>query len=151
VSSHSASNLAIINNFDYALGMPSQFGAYMRTLRKQRGLTLKQVEKAAQVSNAYVSQIERGIRKPPHPDILNRLAALYKVPVRELMAQAGYLAEDPRMEKKRRIERAYEHVVSDPNYSHGTRLKATHVSLEAKRFIVEMYEKMTGRTLLEGG
>ncbi len=132
------------------LGMASQFGAYMRTLRKQRGLTLKQVEKAAQVSNAYVSQIERGLRKPPHPDILNRLAAVYQVPARELMVQAGYLPDDKETEKKRLIERAYEHVLTDPSYSHGTRLKAAHLSLDAKRFIVEMYEKMTGRTLLEG-
>lgn len=150
MSSRSARYLAIINNLDYALSMSAQFGAYMRTLRKQRGLTLKQVEKAAQVSNAYVSQIERGIRKPPHPEILNRLAAVYQVPVRELMVQAGYLADDPEMETKRRIERAYEHVLTDPTYSHGTRLKASHLSLDAKRFIVEMYEKATGRRLLEG-
>ena len=149
MSSRRTRNLAISNRLSYAVGMPSQFGAYMRTLRKQRGLTLKQVEKAAQVSNAYVSQIERGIRKPPHPDILNRLAALYQVPVRELMVQAGYLPDEAEMEKKRRIERAYEHVLSDPNYRHGTRLKAAHLSLDAKRFIVEMYEKVTGRTLLE--
>jgi transcriptional regulator with XRE-family HTH domain len=130
--------------------MASQFGTYMRTLRKQRGLTLKQVEKAAQVSNAYVSQIERGIRKPPHPDILNRMATVYQVPAREVMVQAGYLPEDAEMEKKRRIERAYEHVLTDPHYSHGTRLKGAHLSLDAKRFIVEMYEKMTKRALLEG-
>ena len=150
MSSCSVANLAIINGLSYAPDMPSQFGTYMRTLRKQRGLTLKQVEKAAQVSNAYVSQIERGLRKPPHPDILNRLAAVYQVPARELMVQAGYLPNEAEMEKKRRIERAYEHVVTDPNYSHGTRLKAAHLSLDAKRFIVEMYERATGRTLLEG-
>lgn len=132
------------------LGMSSQFGTYLRTLRKQKGLTLKKVERAAQVSNAYVSQIERGIRNPPHPDILNRLARVYEVPPRELLVAAGYLAEDREMEKKQKIEQAYKHVTSDPKYSHGTRLKAASLSLEAKRFIVEMYEKTTGRKLLEG-
>ncbi len=134
----------------YPLLMPSKFGTYLRTLRKQRGLTLKQVEKAAQVSNAYLSQIERGLRNPPHPDILNRLAKVYEVPVRELMVAAGYLAEEAEAENRRKVEQAYEHVLSDPNYSHGTRLKGTHVSLEVKRFIVEMYEKTTKRKLLEG-
>lgn len=130
--------------------MPTKFGTYMRTLRKQKGLTLKQVEKAARVSNAYVSQIERGLRNPPHPDILNRLAKVYEVPPRELLVAAGYLQEDGEVEKKRKIDQAYNHVTSDPKYSHGTRLKAASLSPEAKRFIVEMYEKMTGRKLLEG-
>ena len=121
----------------------------MLTLRKQRGLTLKQVEKAAQISNAYISQIERGLRNPPHPDILNRLAKAYAVPVRELMVNAGYLPDDAELENKRKVEQAYNHVISDPNYSHGTRLKGANVSLEVKRFIVEMYEKTTGRKLLE--
>lgn len=129
--------------------MPSKFGTYMRTLRKHRGLTLKQVEQAAQVSNAYISQIERGLRNPPHPDILQRLAKTYSVAPRELMVQAGYLPEDRELETKRKVEQAYEHVISDPTYSHGNRLKGSHVTLEVKRFIVEMYEKMTGRKLLE--
>lgn len=142
-------NLAIVNRFNYAFAMPTKFGTYMRTLRKQRGLTLKQVQKAAQVSNAYISQIERGLRKPPHPDILNRLAKVYEIPARELMVSAGYLPDDAEMEARRKVEQAYSHVISDPNYSHGTRLKRADVSLEVKRFIVEVYEKTTGRKLLE--
>jgi HTH-type transcriptional regulator, competence development regulator len=128
--------------------MPTKFATYMRTLRKQKGLTLKQVEKAAQVSNAYISQLERGLRNPPHPDILNRLAQVYQVPARELMVVAGYLPDDAELENRRKTEQAYNHVISDPNYSHGTRLKGANVSLEVKRFIVEMYEKTTGRKLL---
>jgi len=107
------------------------------------------VEKAAQVSNAYISQIERGLRNPPHPDILNRLAKAYGVPARELMVNAGYLPDDAELENRRKTEQAYNHVISDPNYSHGTRLKGANVSLDVKRFIVEMYEKTTGRKLLE--
>lgn len=129
--------------------MPTKFGAYMRTLRKQKGLTLKQVEQAAQVSNAYISQFERGLRNPPHPDILNRLAKVYEVPARELMVAAGYLTDDAEAEKRRSIEKAYTHVVNDPTYHHGTRIKDAHLSLDVKRFIVEMYEKTTGRKLLE--
>ena len=129
--------------------MPTKFAIYMHTLRKQRGLTLKHVEKAAQVSNAYISQLERGLRNPPHPDILNRLAKVYEVPARELMVAAGYLPDDAELENKRKVEQAYNHVISDPKYSHGTRLKGATVSLDVKRFIVEMYEKTTGRKLLE--
>ncbi len=128
------------------------FSSYMRTLRKSKGLTLKQVETQAKVSNAYISQIERGLRKPPHPDILKRLAKTYDVPHRELLVAAGYLEEDSKAIATRRdIEKAYTHVTTDPTFKQGTRLKGTHVSLETKRFIVEMYEKLTQRTLLKEG
>jgi transcriptional regulator with XRE-family HTH domain len=141
--------LRLLISFGYALLVQTKFGMYMRTLRKQRGLTLKQVEKAAGVSNAYVSQFERGLRNPPHPEILNRLAKVYDVPARELMVAAGYLTDDAEAENRRKIELAYNHVTSDPNSAHGTRLKGASLTLDAKRFIVEMYEKMTGRKLLE--
>ncbi len=127
------------------------FGSYMRRLRKAKGLTLKQVETQAKVSNAYISQIERGLRNPPHPDILKRLAKVYNVQHRELLVAAGFLEEDSAETAKRRsIEEAYEHVRTDPTFKQGTRLNGTHVSLETKRFIVEMYEKLTQRNLLKG-
>ena len=131
--------------------MPAtRFGTYMRTLRKQSGLTLKQVEKAASVSNAYISQFERGLRNPPHPDILNRLAKVYGVPVREMLTEAGFLKEESGAQRRReQMEAAYNHVISDPTFQYGTRLKGSQVTVEVKRFIVEMYEKTTGRKLLE--
>lgn len=123
----------------------------MRRLRKERGLTLKQVETHAKVSNAYISQIERGLRNPPQPDILKRLAKTYDVPHRELLIAAGHLEEDSaETAKRRQIEEAFKHVITDPEFKQGTRLKGTHVSLETKRFIVEMYEKLTNRSLLKG-
>ncbi len=126
------------------------FGPYLRRLRRSKGLSLKQVEQAARVSNAYLSQIERGIRKPPHPDILKRLALTYEVPVEELLEAAGYLEHvQDRRAQIQRVERAFEHVITDPKYRYGTRLKGSALSLDAKRFIVEMYEKMTSRKILE--
>ena len=135
----------------YDEGVMENFGSFMRRLRKARGLTLKQVETQANVSNAYISQIERGLRNPPHPDILKRLAKTYDLALRDLLVAAGYLEEDSAEAAKRRtLEKAFEHVQSDPAFKHGTRLKGTHVSLETKRFIVEMYEKLTNRKLLKG-
>ena len=121
---------------------------YLRAVRKQRGLSLKKVEKAAGVSNAYLSQLERGRRNPPHPDILKRLARVYEVPLSDLLSAAGYLEEE-KGSTRHKIEQAYQHVIHDPKYQHGTRLKGSELSLEAKRFIVEMYEKTTRRKLLE--
>lgn len=127
-----------------------KFGTYLRSLRKQRGLTLKEVEKKARVSNSFLSQVERGLRKPPHPDILNRLAAVYGVSVQELFYAAGYIKSGSGQENlAQRIEHAYATVIADSTYHQGTRMKAARLSLEAKRFIVEMYENFTGRKLLK--
>ena len=124
--------------------------SYLRNVRKQRGLSLKKVEKSAGVSNAYLSQLERGLRNPPHPDILKKLAKVYEVPLTELLAAAGYVEENEKGITRDQIEQAFQHVISDPKYRHGTRLRGSALSLEAKRFIVEMYEKMTERKLLGG-
>lgn len=129
--------------------MKSDFGRYMRELRRAAALTLKQVETKARVSNAYLSQIERGLRNPPHPDILKRLAAVYETPHTDLLAKAGYLDEREQGEPTRLdIESGFRHVITDPRFQFGTRLKGVAPSLETKRFIVEMYEKLTKTSLL---
>jgi HTH-type transcriptional regulator, competence development regulator len=125
------------------------FGEYVRELRKQKRLTLKEAEKRGVASNAYLSQLERGRRKRPHPDILKRMADVYNVPLKELLIAAGYLVPETETKSpKERIEEAYQQVQNDARISHGTRRKGLKLSLEAKRYIVEMYENFTGRKLL---
>lgn len=125
------------------------FGAYLRGLRRDRQLSLKKVEQLTGVSNAYLSQLERGRRNPPHPGILKRLAKAYEVPVRDLLVAAGYLEDEAEARTTRdKIEQAFTHVISDPRFRHGTRLKGSELSLEAKRFIIEVYEKTARRKLL---
>jgi transcriptional regulator with XRE-family HTH domain len=60
----------------------------LRKLRKQRNLSLREVEKKAGISNAYLSQIERGERGAPSIEIMNRLAETYGVPVVDLIRVA---------------------------------------------------------------
>jgi transcriptional regulator with XRE-family HTH domain len=125
------------------------FGKYVRELRKRNRLTLKQAEALGVASNAYLSQLEREQRKRPHPDILKRMAEVYKEPLKDLMIAAGYLA--PETESKsleERIEYGYGEVQKDPRISHGTRRTDRQLSLEAKQRIVEIYGDLTGRKLL---
>ena len=126
------------------------FGSYLKQVRKSRGLSLKQVETAAAVSNAYISQIETGRRRPPHPDILKKLAKVYDVPVRDLLIKAGYLDDDSeRRVTAEQINSAFNHVTSDPRLSYGTRLKGSKLGSDGKRLIIELYEKWTKERLLE--
>ena len=46
------------------------------------------------------------------------------------------------------MERAYRYVLADPQFRVGTRPDGP-LSINAKRFIVEMYERFTGKRLLE--
>ncbi|MHC4710377.1 MAG: helix-turn-helix domain-containing protein [Planctomycetota bacterium] len=65
----------------------------MADLRVAKGLSLRQVEEATgnAVSNAYLSQLEKGKIQKPSPNVLHSLAAVYAVPYEALMEKAGYL------------------------------------------------------------
>ncbi|HFA49475.1 MAG TPA: XRE family transcriptional regulator [Bacteroidetes bacterium] len=81
----------------------TNYGEYLRSIRQQRGLTLREVEAQAGVSNAYLSQLENGKVKQPSPSNLYKLAELYNVTYEDLMERVGYpvpkAAQEPRPEK----------------------------------------------------
>lgn len=60
-------------------------------IRALRGYSLRTVEDATGISNAYLSQLERGDAQKPSPDKLQALAKFYEVPYTDLMRAAGYL------------------------------------------------------------
>ena len=60
-------------------------------------MSVRQLAAAAGVSNPYLSQIERGLRRPS-ADILNRLAGALRISAETLYVQAGILSEDDRPE-----------------------------------------------------
>lgn len=66
------------------------FGPYIKRLREAIGLSLRDVEKATSVSNAYISQLESEKIRQPSPIVLHKLANLYKVPYDVLMERVGY-------------------------------------------------------------
>jgi len=74
-------------------GQPNELGQLLADLRVAKGLSLRQVEEATDraVSNAYLSQLERGKIRKPSPNLLHSLAAVYAVPYEALMEKAGYL------------------------------------------------------------
>ena len=118
-------------------------------LKRLRGDTsLRGVQRISGISNAYLSQIEKDIRHPG-PKVLKRLAALYGVGVQDLFMKAGYLeeGEGPEVDETAEVERAYQYVLADPVFRVGTRPRGP-LSIESKRFIVELYERYSGKRLL---
>ena len=119
-------------------------------LKRLRGDTsLRGVHRLSGISNAYLSQIEKGERHPG-PKVLRRLAALYGVGAAELLRKAGYLERDgmePEANETDEVERAYRYVLDDPVFRVGTRPRGP-LSIESKRFIVELYERWSGKRLL---
>ncbi|GAA3877020.1 helix-turn-helix domain-containing protein [Streptomyces sedi] len=67
-------------------------GAFLREQRRQAQLSLRQLADAAGVSNPYLSQIERGLRRPS-AEILQQLAKALRISAETLYVQAGFLDE----------------------------------------------------------
>ena len=57
----------------------------LKTLREQRGWSMAQLAKKADVTDAYIAQLETGIRRNPSLQVLKRLARAFGVPVTELL------------------------------------------------------------------
>lgn len=70
----------------------------LRRIRGIKDVTLREVEKETGISNAYLSQLERGNASSPSPSILFKLAEFYKVPYESLMKAAGYLGKAEKKE-----------------------------------------------------
>jgi transcriptional regulator with XRE-family HTH domain len=70
-------------------------GEFLREQRRNAQLSLRQLADAAGVSNPYLSQIERGLRKPS-AEILQQLAKALRISAETLYVQAGILDERDR-------------------------------------------------------
>ncbi|MGB8022505.1 MAG: helix-turn-helix domain-containing protein [Candidatus Nanopelagicales bacterium] len=70
----------------------AKLGAYIREQRHAAEISLRQLAKAADISNPYLSQVERGLRKPS-AEILARIAAALRISAETLYVRAGILEE----------------------------------------------------------
>ena len=68
----------------------NSIGEYIREQREQARISMRQLAQAAGVSNPYLSQIERGLRKPS-ADILQQIAKGLRISAEALYVQAGIL------------------------------------------------------------
>ncbi len=72
----------------------NSIGEYIREQREQAKISMRQLAQSAGVSNPYLSQIERGLRRPS-ADILQQLAKGLRISAEALYVQAGILEDRP--------------------------------------------------------
>ena len=68
-----------------------KFQELMAAARKAKGVSLREVERATGVSNAYISQMEGGAVAEPSPRKLHVLAKYYGLSYGTLMNACGYV------------------------------------------------------------
>jgi transcriptional regulator with XRE-family HTH domain len=111
-------------------------GEYIRQQREQAKISLRQLASAAGVSNPYLSQIERGLRRPS-AEILQQIAKGLRISAEALYVQAGIL-EDRRPDSGVRAA-----VLAD-----------TELTERQKQVILEIYEsfrrELATATVIEG-
>lgn len=72
---------------------PRDLGGFIRDLRRNARISLRQLAEQAGVSNPYLSQIERGLRKPS-AEVLAQLAGALRVSTPLMYLRAGLLERE---------------------------------------------------------
>jgi transcriptional regulator with XRE-family HTH domain len=74
-----------------------ELGRFIRDQRGSARLSLRKLSKAAGISNPYLSQIERGLRRPS-AEILQAIAKALRISAETLYVKAGILEERPTLD-----------------------------------------------------
>lgn len=75
----------------------ADIGSFIRAQREATHVSMRQLADKAGVSNPYLSQIERGLRKPS-ADVLNQIAKALRVSAEVLYVRAGILEPSEKSE-----------------------------------------------------
>lgn len=70
---------------------PESLGEGLKLAREVKKLSLREVEEATGISNAYLSQLENNKIQKPSPHFLHTLAVVYGLEYEHLMEAAGYV------------------------------------------------------------
>ncbi len=108
----------------------SSIGEYIRQQREQAKISLRQLASAAGISNPYLSQVERGLRRPS-AEILQQIAKGLRISAEALYVQAGIL-EDRRPDSGVRTA-----VLADPELAE-----------RQKQVLLEIYDSFRRETAL---
>ncbi len=103
----------------------ADLGDFLREQRRTARLSLRQLADQAGVSNPYLSQIERGLRKPS-AEVLQQLAKALRISAQTLYFRAGILDPDD--------DSVGDHAVESAVLADGA------LSERQKRVLLDIYE-----------
>jgi transcriptional regulator with XRE-family HTH domain len=118
------------DNTDGEPGSPADpfgVGAFIRQRREMAEMSVRRLAELAEVSNPYLSQIERGLRKPS-AEILQQVANALKISVETLYVKAGMLSAEGRT-----VSPVPEAIEADPA-----------LSADQKRALISVYQSFLG-------
>ncbi len=105
----------------------AELGAFIKAQREVASMSVRRLAELAGVSNPYLSQIERGLRRPS-AEILQQLAKALKISAETLYKQAGLLSEEEELPNVR------EAISRDPL-----------LTADQKHALINVYESYVGR------
>jgi len=79
------------------------FGNYLRAQRKLAEMSLRDLASESKVSNAYLSQLERGLHQPS-VRVVRSIAAALDIPQNQLLERLGLLSTDDREPPSGRLD-----------------------------------------------
>jgi transcriptional regulator with XRE-family HTH domain len=118
---------------DLALGKVHDLGNFIRDQRRNARLSLRRLSNMAGVSNPYLSQIERGMRRPS-AEILQAIAKALRISAETLYVKAGILEER-----------------DDTTDPVTALLRDLTISDKQKQVLIEIYQSFRHENELEGG
>ena len=107
-------------------------GDYLREQRHSAELSLRQLSEVAGISNPYLSQIERGLKKPS-AEILQALAKALRISAESLYVRAGFLEERTDVGEAAAVD-VHAAVLADPKLSNRQRA-----------VLLDVYESFAGK------
>jgi len=104
----------------------ADLGEFIRQQRSTARLSLRRLSEIAGISNPYLSQIERGLRKPS-AEILQQIARALRISAETLYVRAGIL------EDERRDDDVVRHILTDPHLVEEQRQALVRIYLSFRR------------------
>ena len=101
-------------------GAAQDIGSFIRTQREAAQVSVRQLAERAGVSNPYLSQIERGLRKPS-AEVLSQIAKALRLSAEVLYVRAGIL--EP----------------GEPSHVHDAIIGDTAITERQKRVLLDIY------------
>jgi transcriptional regulator with XRE-family HTH domain len=110
-----------------------ELGDFIRSQREVARISVRRLAELADVSNPYLSQIERGLRKPS-ADILQQIAKALQISAESLYVRAGILDPDQDV-----VVSVVDAVHRDP-----------YLSPEQKQTLLRVYESLRAQAAAGG-